>query len=114
MLKRGTAAPYFKSLNRPILILGVDRSLFFLLAGVCLPIAFSGHLAPLMDLMATVIFAIGYAFCLLITRADSQILVLYRRHIRYHVYYSAQPSIYSQEIIHRPSVPIFSGKRGIL
>lgn len=114
MNKRGTAAPYFKSLNRPILVLGVDRSLFFLLVGVCLPIAFSGHLAPLMDFVTLTIFAMGYAFCFLVTRADPQTLVLYRRHIRYRRYYAAQPSVCSQTVAPRPSVPIYSGKRGTL
>ena len=101
MIQRGTCAPYFKSLNRPFLILGVDRPLFFLLLGLCLPIAFSGHLSPLMDGVAALCFLIGYGAGLLITRADSQMLTLYRRHIRYRKYYAAQPGIHAIEPLSR-------------
>lgn len=114
MSTRGTPAPYFKSLNRPILILGIDRSLFFLLIGLCLPIAFSGHLSWVMDMVAAIIFFICYLISLLITRVDAQILILYRRHIHYQLYYSAQPSLFSKKIIPRVSVPLYSSKGGLI
>ena len=71
---RGTAALYFKSLNRPFNVLGVDRQLFFLFVGLSLPIAFSAHLLPLMDGVALAVFMILYAMGVLITRADNQML----------------------------------------
>lgn len=107
MNQRGTGMPYFKSLNRPFLILGVDRSLFFLLLGLCLPIAFSGHLALLMDGVAALCFLSAYSVGRLITRADPQMLTLYRRHIRYRKYYAAQPSIHAIENRVQFSVPVF-------
>lgn len=110
MTTRGTAAPYFKSLNRPILIFGVDRSLFFISAGLCLPIAFSGHLAPMMDVITGLIFFSSYLAALWITRADPQMLALYRRYIQYHDQYSAQPVIYGPALIPKSSVPAHCSK----
>ncbi len=106
MINRGTPAPFFKSFNRPILILGVERSLFFLLIGLSLPIAFSGHLAPIMDLIAILIFLIGYTAGLLLTRVDPQMLILYRRFIHYHSYYCGQPKILGKTISCSISVPL--------
>jgi type IV secretory pathway TrbD component len=88
---RGTPAIYFKSLNRHFNVLGVDRQLFFLFVGICLPIAFSARLIPFMDIIALIVFAFLYAVGILITRADNQMLAIYRRHIHYKKYYAANP-----------------------
>lgn len=114
MIKHNTLAIYYQSLNRPILMLGVDRSLFFLNVGLCLPIAFSGHFVVLMDIIAITCFLSGYCIGLLMTRADPDMLALYKRHIRYLKYYSAQPGIHAKPILIRPSVPVYIGQRGII
>jgi type IV secretory pathway TrbD component len=108
MNTRGNTAHYFKSLNRPILIFGVDRSLFFLSCGLGLPVAFSAHLAPVMDIIAATMFFVCYVMSLIITKIDSQIIILYRRHIRYHRYYTAQPTLNALLILPNASVPAIS------
>lgn len=114
MIQRGTSIPYFKSFNRPMLVLGVDRSLFFLLVALCMPIAVSGHFSPLMDLTAALVFTSGYLIGLLLTRTDPQLLILYKRSIRYSEYYCAQPCVHAKEIALGVSVPVVNGSKGLL
>jgi type IV secretory pathway TrbD component len=111
---RGKSRIFYKSLNRNFTVMGVDRQLFFLIVGLCLPIAFSARLAPFMDIVAILIFIILHIFGVLITRADSQILIVYRRHIHFKKYYSANPGIHSKTPIIKPSVPVYEGKRGLV
>jgi type IV secretory pathway TrbD component len=111
---RGTSAVFFKSLNRNFTVMGVDRQLFFLFVGLCLPIAFSARLTPLMDLIAGVIFLVMNAIGVLVTRADPQILAIYRRHIHYKRYYRANPGIHATIPQVRASVPFYQGKRGLV
>ncbi len=82
---RGTPALYFKSLNRPFTVLGVDRSLFYLFVGLCLAIAFSSRLSPVMDVVAGMVFLILHGIGVFVTRVDAQILAIYRRHIHYQI-----------------------------
>lgn len=109
---RGAPAIFFKSLNRNFTVMGVERQLFFLCVGLCLPIAFSARLVPTMDLMALSIFLIFYVFGVIATRLDYQILAIYRRHIHYKKYYSANSGIHAQVVSVRPSVPNYQGQRG--
>jgi len=111
---RGTPAIYFKSLNRHFNVLGVDRQLFFLFVGICLPIAFSARLIPFMDIIAFIIFIMLYIAGILITRTDNQMLAIYRRHIHYKKYYAANPGIHAKAPLVKPSVPIYQGKRGLV
>ena len=107
---RGTPALYFKSLNRPFTVLGVDRALFYLFVGLCLAIAFSARLSPVMDIVAGVVFLILHGIGVFVTRVDSQILAIYRRHIHYHHYYAAQPVLHAKIPSIKPSVPLYQGK----
>jgi len=110
----GTPALYFKSLNRPFTVLGVDRSLFYLFVGICLAIAFSARLSPVMDMVAGIVFLILHTIGVFVTRVDSQILTIYRRHIHYRSYYAAQPSVNAKVPLIKPSVPFYQGKRGLV
>jgi type IV secretory pathway TrbD component len=109
---RGTPALYFKALNRDFHVLGVDRQLFYLFVGLCLPIAVSAHLSWTMDLIALFIFIILHMVGVFITRVDKQMLAIYRRHIHYQKYYSAHPSMDANSVLIKPSVPYYQGKRG--
>lgn len=111
---RGTPTIYFKSLNRHFNVLGVDRQLFYLFVSICLPIAFSARLVPLMDGIAFVVFMVLYSIGILVTRADNQILAIYRRHIHYQHYYAASPGIHAKAPLIKPSVPFYQGKRGLI
>jgi type IV secretory pathway TrbD component len=109
---RGTATIYFKALNREFHVLGVDRQLFYLFVGLCLPIAVSAHLNWLMDLIAVFIFMVLYIAGVYVTRIDKQMLAIYRRHISYQEYYPAHPSVLAKNTLIKPSVPFYQGKRG--
>ncbi|MFZ0219063.1 MAG: VirB3 family type IV secretion system protein [Candidatus Aquirickettsiella sp.] len=109
---RGTSTLYFKALNRDFHVLGVDRQLFYLFVGLCLPIAVSAHLNWLMDLIALCIFMILYMAGVFITRIDKQMLAIYRRHIHYKEYYPTYPSVYAKNVLIKSSVPFYQGKRG--
>jgi ABC-type multidrug transport system fused ATPase/permease subunit len=58
----GTPVIYFKSLNRPFTVLGVDRSLFYLFVAIGLAIAFSARLALVMDVVAGMVVTIQRFF----------------------------------------------------
>lgn len=111
---QGTAALYFQSLNRFNHILGVDRRWFFLAVGLCTPIAFAARFAPLMDAITAFLFLICHMVGVLMTRADDQMLVLYKRHIRYRKYYTATPGLHAPIAVVRPSVPVYQGQRGLV
>lgn len=114
MQLRGTPSIYFKSLNRTFNVLGVDKQLFFLFVGLCLPIAFSARLKIGMDIVAIVIFIILHVIGILVTRIDNQLLAIYRRHIHYKKYYAANPGVLAKIPLLRPSVPVYQGKRGLV
>ncbi len=109
---QGTPALYFKSLNRPFTVLGVDRALFYLFVGLSLAIAFSSRLSPVMDVVAGVVFLMLHGIGVFVTRVDSQILAIYRRHIHYRHYYEAQPTLHSKIPLIKPSAPFYQGQRG--
>jgi len=111
---RGTPALFFNSLNRPFLVAGVERQLFFLMVGLSLPIAFIGRLAPSTDLIAFILFVVLHVIGVLVTRIDYQILPLYRRHIYYKNYYSAISGIHANVPLLKPSVPVYQGQRGLI
>jgi type IV secretory pathway TrbD component len=111
---KGTPAIYFKSLNRHFNVLGVDRQLFYLIVGVSLPIAFSGRLMVLADIVALSVFIVLHTVGVLITKADNQMLAIYRRHIHFKKYYAANPGIHATVPVIKPSVPIYEGQRGLL
>ena len=111
---RGTPVTYFKSLNRPFTVLGVDRSLFYVFVGLCLAIAFSARLSVTMDIVAGLVFLFLHVIGVLVTRVDSQILAVYRRHIHYHTYYAAQAGIHAKVPLVKSSVPIYQGQRGLV
>ncbi len=111
---RGTSMTYFKSLNRPFTVLGVNRSLFYLFVGLCLAIAFSARLSIVMDIIAGFVFVILHVIGVLVTRVDSNILAIYRRHIHYQKYYTAQPGIHAKVPLIKPSVPVYQGQRGLV
>lgn len=101
---RGTPAIFFQSLNRPFNVLGVDRQLFFLFVGLCLPIAFSARLTLIMDGVALLIFAALYVVGVLLTRLDNHILAIYRRHIHYQKYYAAIAGIHAPPPSLKPTI----------
>lgn len=111
---RGTPSIYYQSLNRHFTVMGVERSLFYLFVGLCLPIAVAGRLALISDLITIFLFIILHTCGVLITRADNQILEIYQRHINFKKYYAPQPGIHAQVKYPKASVPFYVGKRGLV
>lgn len=111
---RGTPTVFYQSLNRPFHVLGVDRPLFYIFVALCLPLAFASRLNIKMDLIAAGLFVVFHAIGVLITRADNQMLAVYRRHIHYRKYYAPQSGIHATIPLLRPSVPFYEGKRGLV
>ena len=111
---RGTAVTYYQALNREFNVLGVDRQLFYLFVGLTVPIAFSARLSPIMDVLAFVVFAGLHTLGVLITRADNQMLAIYRRHIHYRKSYQAVAGIHAVSRVVPPSVPFYQGRRGLV
>ena len=101
----GTPTIYFQSLNRQFTICGVERSLFFLFVGLCLPIAFSARFMPIMDGIALLVFVLLYIVGVMITKTDYQMLNIYRRHVHYHKYYLAVAGIHAKVPLLKSSVP---------
>jgi type IV secretory pathway TrbD component len=113
-MTRGTSVIYYQSLNRQFLVLGVERALFFLLLPLSLPIPFSAQFAPKMDLIAIVIFLFLHVAGVLITRADPNMIEVFKRHIHYRKYYDPIAGIHAQNKIIKPSVPYYVGKKGLV
>lgn len=114
MTTRGTAVPFYQSLNRPFLVMGVERSLFFLLLPLALPLPFSAHFALKMDLMAIVLFLILHVVGVMITRADPNMIEVFKRHINYRKYYDPIAGIHAIPKILKPSAPYYVGKKGLI
>lgn len=113
-MTRGTPVPFYQSLNREFLVLGVERSLFFLLVPLTLPLPFSAHFALKMDLIALVLFSLLHVAGVLITRADPKMIEVFKRHINYRKYYDPLAGIHAQNKIIKPSVPYYVGKKGLV
>jgi len=94
--------------------MGVDRALFFFFVGLTLPIPYTAHFMPFMDILAFGIFVVLHAVGVLITRQDSQMLSIYRRHIGYKRYYSPVASVHASQVLRRPSVPVYQGRKGVV
>lgn len=111
---QGTPLLYFTSLNRPFTLMGVERSLFFLILGLCLPLVMSGRLLPMADVFGMGLFILLQTIGVLLTRIDPTILMLYRRHIYYRRYYAPVTGIHAAMLPVKPSVPVYEGKRGVV
>lgn len=114
MKNQPSIATYFKSLNRPILILGIERSLFFLILSLSLPVAFSAHLNILMDVVSVIIFIVLYSLAVIFTRSEPKIILFYLRYLRYAPEYLAQPQFHSKSTDRNTSVPIHHPHKELL
>ena len=104
---------FYSSLNRPALIAGVDKQLFFLIVGFSLPMAYSAKFAWGMDFLAVLLFGVLYGIGVIVTKVDYRLLAIYKRHIRYKKYYASIPGIHANVLPVPPSVPVYELKRGL-
>jgi type IV secretion system protein TrbD len=92
-MKEPRRIPIHRSLNRPHLLLGAERSLVLLVAMVTAILLFSGNISA-----PTILLGVGFWTCsfwalVRMGKADPQMSQVYQRHIRYHPYYSARACV---------------------
>lgn len=108
---RGTPLPYFHSLNKKPLVYGVNRELFNLIITLSVALAYSGRFLNIIaDLSAGLIFIICTYFGRKISKADPQIMEVYKRHIHYKNYYPPISGIHANTPLLKSSVPFYEGK----
>jgi type IV secretion system protein TrbD len=82
-----------RSLNRPHLLLGVERSLVLLVAMITAILLFSGNISVPTILLAVAFWSGSFWALVRMAKADAQMSQVYQRHIRYQAYYSAHSCI---------------------
>ncbi len=82
-----------RSLNRPHLLLGAERSLVLLVAMVTAILVFSGNISVPTILLAVLFWSGSFWALVRMAKADPQMSLVYQRHIRYRAYYSARACV---------------------
>jgi type IV secretion system protein TrbD len=82
-----------RSLNRPHLLLGAERSLVLLTAVVTALLLFSGTVSWSAAFLAIVFWCCSFWALVRMAKADPQMSRVYQRHVRYRAYYSAHSCI---------------------
>lgn len=78
-----------RSLNRPHLLLGAERSLVLLTGLVTALLVFSGNISIVSITLAVTFWSGSFWALVRMAKADSQMSRVYQRHIRYRSYYTA-------------------------
>lgn len=113
---RGTALPFYHSLNKKPLVFGCcNKEYFNLLATICFALVYSGRLVNIYsDVFALVIFIVGFYFGCKISAADPQIMEVYRRHLHTKDYYPPISGIHAPVKFLKPSVEFYKGKKNVI
>lgn len=82
-----------RSLNRPHLLLGAERSLVLLAGVVTALVLFSGNLSPTTIVLGITFWSASFWALVRMGKADPQMSRVYQRHIRLRAYYSARSCI---------------------
>ena len=82
-----------RSLNRPHLLLGAERSLVLLSGVVTALMIFSGSIRPTSIGLGIVFWSVSFWALVRMAKADPQMSRVYQRHIRLQPYYSAHSCI---------------------
>jgi type IV secretory pathway TrbD component len=109
---RGTAMSYYGALNRSLLIMGVERRLFFLIMALSSSVSFTALFQPLMIALSCIIFGLGLLVGRFLTRSDAQFFSVTQRHLRYQKYYEPIATVGSLIVRPERSVPAFKNKGG--
>ncbi|MDK2126639.1 conjugal transfer protein TrbD [Parachitinimonas caeni] len=97
--------PIRRSLNRPHLLLGAERSLVLFSGVITAMVIFSGKMSILSLVVGGAFWACAFWALVRMAKADPQMSQIYQRHIRYRAYYVARACIKSAI---RPSSKSFS------
>ena len=82
-----------RSLNRPHLLLGAERSLVLLTGLVTALLLFSGNISVASISLAVTFWSGSFWALVRMAKADPQMSRVYQRHIRYRAYYNAHGGI---------------------
>lgn len=82
-----------RSLNRPHLLLGAERSLVLLTGVVTALLLFSGNISVISIVLAVAFWSCSFWALVRMGKADPQMSRVYQRHIRYRPYYNAHSDI---------------------
>jgi len=82
-----------RSLNRPHLLLGAERSLVLLTGMVTALLVFSGNISVVSITLAVVFWTSSFWALVRMAKADPQMSRIYQRHIGYRAYYGAHSCI---------------------
>jgi type IV secretion system protein VirB3 len=82
-----------RSLNRPHLLLGAERSLVLMVGLVSALLIFSGNIRPTSIVLAVTFWAVSFWGLVRMAKADPQMSQVYQRHISYHAYYGAHSCV---------------------
>ena len=82
-----------RSLNRPHLLLGAERSLVLLTGMVTALLLFSGNISVVSIALAVDFWTGSFWALVRMAKADPQMSRVYQRHIGYRAYYSAHSCI---------------------
>ena len=85
--------PIHRSLNRPHLLLGAERSLVLLTGMITALVMFSGSISPTSIIMGVAFWCCSFWALVRMGKADPQMSQVYQRHIRHRSYYSAHSCI---------------------
>jgi type IV secretion system protein TrbD len=82
-----------RSINRPHLLLGAERSLVLLVGVVTALLLFSGSIKPTSIVLAIAFWSCSFWALVRMAKTDPQMSQVYQRHIRYRSHYSAHSCI---------------------
>lgn len=82
-----------RSLNRPHLLMGAERSLVLFAGVVTALLLFSGSLSVVSMTLAVVFWCAAFWALVRMGKADPQMSQVYQRHLRYRAYYSAHSCV---------------------
>ena len=82
-----------RSLNRPHLLLGAERSLVLMSGLVTALVVFSGSISLVSIGVGVTFWTCSFWALVRMAKADPQMSRVYQRHIRYRAYYSARSCI---------------------
>lgn len=82
-----------RSLNRPHLLLGAERSLVLLAGLVTALLLFSGSISVVSIALAIAFWSCSFWALVRMAKADPQMSKVYQRHIRYRSHYGARACI---------------------
>jgi type IV secretory pathway TrbD component len=82
-----------RSLNRPHLLLGAERSLVLLTGMVTAVLLFSGNISATSIVLGIAFWSGSFWALVRMAKADPQMSQVYQRHIRYRPYYNAHSCI---------------------